>query len=230
MFDFPCSFSGRAKGTPGITTWLALCRGDQMDLIIRTLVLKGKHAMQARTIILVLLVVLFGGAGLLTAPSQPARASHLTEGIWANAVNACAIDEVDLGEYAFGPRGLNHKAGIVGPIVARCNVENLPIHPPFDAPVLHLIYRDQDGAGAGSRVVAKLMMLTNSGAIATIATVDSNSIPCPAGSPSFQSCSAQFSHDFNFDSNAYYVEVTVIRRDTSQVPIAAIVRITGTLL
>lgn len=182
--------------------------------------------MQDKTKILVLLAILVGGLVSLMTSSQPASASHLSEGVWAHAVNACAIDEANLSDYAVG-LGLSHKAGIVGRLTARCNVENLPINPPGDAIGLLLTYRDQDGPGSASRVIARLMQLSNSGTVSLLATVDSNTGPASA---SLQSKFQTFSHDFDFNNNAYYVEVTIIRRDNTQVPIAAIVRITGTLL
>jgi hypothetical protein len=182
--------------------------------------------MQDKTKILVLLAILVGGLVSLMTSSQPASASHLSEGVWAHAVNACAIDEANLSDYAVG-LGLSHKAGIVGRLTARCNVENLPISPPGDAIGLLLTYRDQDGPGSASRVIARLMQLSNSGTVSLLATVDSNTGPASA---SLQSKFQTFSHDFDFNNNAYYVEVTIIRRDNTQVPIAAIVRITGTLL
>lgn len=182
---------------------------------------------QGKTYILVMLAILFGGTGLLVTPSQPARASHLSEGIWARSVNTCAIDESDLGDYAVG-KGLNHKTGI-GKVAARCNVENLPIHPPFDAPALQLIYQDPDGPGTAYQVIAQLVRITNSGKTFVLATVDSNQCNNPP-STAVQSCFAMFSHDFDFSGNAYWVSVTVFRNDTAQTPAAAIVRITGVLL
>ena len=182
--------------------------------------------MQGKTKLLVLLAIILGGLVSLMTSSQPASASHLSEGVWAHAVNACAIDEANLSDYAVG-LGLNHKAGIVGRLTARCNVENLPISPPGDAIGLLLTYRDQDGPGSASRVIARLIQLSNTGTLSLLATVDSNTGPASA---SLQSKFQTFSHDFDFNNNAYYVEVTIIRRDNTQVPIAAIVRITGTLL
>jgi hypothetical protein len=182
--------------------------------------------MQGKTKIMALLAIILGGLVSLMTSSQPASASHLSDGVWAHAVNACAIDEANLSDYAVG-LGLNHKAGIVGRLTARCNVENLPISPPGDAIGLLLTYRDQDGPGSASRVIARLMQLSNSGTLSLLATVDSNTGPASA---SLQSKFQTFSHDFDFNNNAYYVEVTVIRRDNTQVPIAAIVRITGILL
>ena len=182
---------------------------------------------QGKTKILVLIAVVLGIAGLLMTPTQTANASHQSEGVWTHAVNACAIDEADLGEFAFNVNRLNHKAGFVGPLTARCNVENLPITPSGDATALILTYRDQDGPGTAYRVIARLREINNSGAVVTLAIVDSNTGPA---SPSFQSQFATFSHDFDFNNNAYYVEVTVFRKDALQAPAATIVRITGILL
>jgi hypothetical protein len=178
---------------------------------------------QSKMNILVLLAIVLGGTGLLVTPSQTASASHQSAGVWANAVTACAIDEADVSEYSVG-RFLAPKAGIVGSVTARCNVENLPVS---SGNALQLIYRDPDGHGTAYRVVAKLQQLTNSGAVVTLATVDSNAGPASA---SFQSQTAGFGHDFNFIDNAYYVEVTVSRGKALQAPAAAIVRIIATVI
>ena len=177
--------------------------------------------------ILLSLAVLLSGTGLLMRPSQMAHASHLSEGVWAHAVNACAIDEADLSKYAFNLYKLSHKPGIVGKITARCNIENLPITPSGDAPAFLVTYLDPDGPGTAYRVLARLQQITNSGSAFTVATVDSNEFPA---STSFQTQSAIFSHDFDFYNNAYYVEVIVQRTNNAQAPAAAIVRIAGALL
>jgi hypothetical protein len=184
---------------------------------------KGESAMQKAKRLLLLAVVL-GGAGLLMALLRPASASHLSGGTWSHAVNACAIDEADVSRYMVGVSFLSHRGAITGTLTARCNVENLPVTPGGDVLALQLVYRDQDGAGTAYNVSARLLAITNSGAVATIATVNSNTGPA---STSFQTLIRTFSHDFNFLSNAYYVEVTVFRNDTAQAPAAAIVRIIG---
>ena len=187
-----------------------------------------KQSAQRKLKILVLLAVMLGGVGSLLIPSHRASASHQSVGIWANTVNGCAIDEANVGQYEVG-KFLSHKAGIKTKIVARCNVENLPLTPPGFNNVngLELVYRDPDGPGTAYSVVAKLKQLTNSGAVVTLATVDSNAGPA---SPSFQSRFELLSHDFDFDKNAYFVEVTVIRSNDQQVPAALIVRLKGILL
>ncbi len=81
--------------------------------------------MQGKTKLLVLLVVMLGGTGLLMTPSQPASASHLSEGVWAQAVNTCAIDEANVSQYEVG-QFLTHKAGIVGRLTVRCQVRICP--------------------------------------------------------------------------------------------------------
>lgn len=178
---------------------------------------------QSKMNILVLLAIVLGGTGLLVTPSQTANASHESEGIWANAVAGCAIDEADVNEYSVS-RFLAPKAGIAGSVTARCNVENLPLN---SGNTLELIYRDPDGSGKANKVIAKLQQLTNSGAVVTLATVDSNT---GSASISFQSLTAGFGHHFNFNDNAYYVEVTVTRKSGIQAPAAAIVRIITTVI
>lgn len=178
----------------------------------------SKRTVQVTMKILLLLAVVLGGTGLLVTPSQTASASNQSEGVWAHAVNACAMNEADLNEYAVG-QFLTLQKGIVGKLVAYCSVENLPI---LGGDELELIYRDPDGRRMGSRVIAKLQQLTNSGEVITLATVDSNAGPA---SPSFQARSKTFSHNFDFVNNAYYVEVIVSRSDVKLVPAAAIVRI-----
>jgi hypothetical protein len=181
----------------------------------------SKISAQSKMKILVLLAVMLWAVGSLLIPSRPAGASHLSEGVWAHAVNACAIDEADLREYRFDPNSMLHRAGVIGTIVARCNVENLPIVP-GNQYRLELIYRDPDGMGNQYRVVARLIRIDNAGAVAQLALVNSN---IAAGGMAFQSLQAPFATDFNFIENAYYVEVSVFRDNVEQVPAAAIVRI-----
>jgi hypothetical protein len=187
----------------------------------------SKTTVQGKMKLLVMLAVILGGVGSLLVPSQPVSASHQSVGIWANAVTGCAIDDADLSEYLVG-RFLSQKPGKIKAIVARCNVENLPLNPPgFGNPnVLELVYLDPDGPGTAYRVIARLQQLTNSGTVITLATVDSNTGPA---SPAFQSQHRLFpaGHDFNFINNAYYVEVTVFRSNAQLVPAAAIVRLLG---
>jgi hypothetical protein len=190
----------------------------------------SKRTAQGKLKILVLLAVMLGGVGSLLVPPQPASASHQSEGVWANAVSGCAIDEADLSEYVVG-KSLSHRAATIKTIVSRCNVENLPLSPPAfggDPNGLELVYRDPDGPGTAYQVIAKLQQLTNSGAVVTLATVDSNTEAI--ASPAFQTQFKLFSHDFDFDNNAYYVEVIVFRTNAQRVPAAAIVRLTGILI
>jgi hypothetical protein len=176
---------------------------------------------QGKLKILVLLAALLSGLVSLMTPSQPASASHLSEGVWAQAVNTCAVDEADLRKYAFNIYKLSHKPEIVGKITARCNVENLPIANGNGTAFL-VTYLDPDGPGTAYRVLVRLQQITNSGSAFTVATVDSNNFPASA---SFQTRSAIISHDFDFFNNAYYAEVIVFRTNTAQAPAAAIVRI-----
>ena len=139
-------------------------------------------------------------------------------------MNACAIDETNVGEYLVGLSFLSHRSPLTGTLTACCNVENLPVTPGGDVLGLQLVYRDQDGAGTAYSVSARLLAITNSGAVATLVVVNSNTGPA---STSFQTMNTQFSHDFNSINNAYYVEVTVFRNNPAQAPAAAIVRIVG---
>jgi hypothetical protein len=182
---------------------------------------------QGKLKILVLLAAVLSGLVSLMTPSQPASASHLSQGVWAQAVNTCAIDEADLRKYQFNIYKLSHRPEIVGKITARCNVENLPITPSGDATAFLVTYLDPDGPGKAYRVLVRLQQITNSGSAFTVATVDSNNFPASA---SFQTQSALISHDFEFYNNAYYVEVIVYRTNTAQAPAAAIVRIAGIIL
>ena len=184
-------------------------------------------AMRIKAKGLLSLAVVLGGAGLLMTLLRPASASHLSQGTWAHAVNACAIDEANVGQYQVGVSFLSHEATATGPLIARCNVENLPIDP-GDVLGLELVYRDQDGPGTAYSVSARLLATTNSGSVVQIAVVNSNTGPV---STSFQrSQIATFSHDLNFANNAYYVEIIVSRNNTAQAPAAAIVRIVGLIL
>jgi hypothetical protein len=162
---------------------------------------------------------------VLCLVSATASASDLPEVFWTHAVNACAIDESDVEVANVSSNSLSHRSPRIGRLLARCNVETLPItFQPGEILELELVYTDQDGPGTAYSVSATLLRITNSGAVSTVETVNSNTRP---GSTSFQTLTVPFIHFFDFNSNAYYVEVRILRFDVVQTPAAAIVRIIG---
>jgi hypothetical protein len=179
---------------------------------------------QGKMKVLVLLAVMLGGVGSFLMPSRPASASHQSKGVWANAVSGCAIDAEHIGNASTAPNRLQHQAGAIGGIVARCNVENLPLVVPGtgEANTLQLVFRDPDGPGSAYVVFAQLQQLTNTGNIFTLAQVNSGD---STATMAFQTVSAAFTHDFNFNRNAYFVEIIVVRHDTAKFPGAATVRL-----
>ena len=183
---------------------------------------------QGKMKIIVLLAVMLLGVGSFLIPSQPASASHQSEGTWANAVSGCAVDDGFARKYAVLSNRVQHKAGYVGAIIARCNIENLPLVTPGigEAGILELTFRDPDGPGGAYVVIAQLKQLANHGKVTTLATVTSETSVVSWG---FQTRSTEFTHHFDFRSNAYFVEVIILRNDAEQIPAASIVRLYNSL-
>lgn len=156
-------------------------------------------------------------------PLRLTNASHLSEGIWANSLVGCPVDEVDTELVNYTATGIAFKSGLTGDILGRCNVENLPIVQ-GEADFLTVSYKDPDGSGTTCQVVGKLQRVSNSGSLSTVATFDSNSFPA---SSEVLTNSVSFDHDFNFVENAYYVSGRVTRTDSTVDCFANIVRLSG---
>lgn len=146
----------------------------------------------------------------------------------------------------FGPVliGASAKSILVGqvnsykPITVRCNVtpmyDYVPMVPGelFDIPAywksaswnsLIVGYKDADGISSKAQVSASLKKVTRATlSEATIATFNSNLSASVVANEDVK----QFTHDFDFLNNDYYVEINLVRQDTTvATPVAYSVRL-----
>jgi len=138
----------------------------------------------------------------LTASAQNSVSTHVP--------SACTVDEDSTAKYEFNGGELRFRGAETGIITVRCNVVNLRDDgqdPRWG--VLEVVYRDPDGAGA-NQVTATLKRVSNSGVTSTVpgALFVSNAF---AGAAGVQMRQANFAHAFNFFSNAYFIEIKLIR-------------------
>ena len=143
--------------------------------------------------------------------------------VWTHVASACSPDEASFGRFDSHVSSFKHAPGATGQIVTRCNIVDLPQFGIGEIPVLDVVYRDQDGSGTAQRVRAELIRSNNAGTTSVIKTFDSNAF---AGSPATQRRFVSYSHAFNFDTNAYFVQIRVDRTTTSVTPLIATVRLT----
>lgn len=136
------------------------------------------------------------------------------------------------------------------PIIVRCNVtpvyDYVPAVPAapgdlFGTPAawvsadwnsLIVGYKDTDGISTKAQVNAALKRINRATMTeSTIATFNSNALPSVAANENVK----QFTHKFDFSANDYYVEISLIRKDTTvATPVAYSVRLAqgsvGTIL
>jgi len=132
--------------------------------------------------------------------------------VWTQTANTCVVDNSDLNQYDQDSFGLRHSRRAEGTILARCSVAN-----PLDSGAnpawgtLEVVYRDPDGRDDRSQVRVRLTRVNNGGNTDNIAEFDSDEFP-EAADPATQSVT--FSHAFDFDHGAYYVEIRISREST----------------
>jgi hypothetical protein len=164
---------------------------------------------------------LLATGALLLSPLSMIGSAQYDRGIWTHVASACAVDEASLTKYDQHVSVLGFKGANIGTLVARCNVENLPLEQMFEYPLLEVTYKDPDGFGTTFQVRAMLIMANETGTF-KIAEFDSNNFPA---SPNFQRQAVSYSHTFDFAANAYYIDIRVTRNSTAESPTAAIVRL-----
>jgi hypothetical protein len=190
---------------------------------------------------------------LLVSTVGVARAQEIrfSNGAWTHVASACTVDEQSPG-HSLGGAGLSFAASRTGEILARCNVTNL-LQSAADTEgcsdcqwnTLEVVYRDPDGAASGNQVTVSLHEVSNTGLAEVPVTivdpltgrpvavfdpslvVQFNSNAAGGATAAVQTRSVDFSHDFNFEDNAYYVLLRVRRNlaSTGNNPAVFVVRL-----
>jgi hypothetical protein len=134
---------------------------------------------------------------------------------WSSAGSVCEPGVESAGLYTFNGAKFLFSGTNTGEIKSRCAVIN-----PMDSGVpawntMVVGYQDPDGTGIDYQVVAQLVRVDKSTGVGTIIkTFSSNSFTSTGAT----SHSVTFTHTFDFDSNAYYVTLTLDRVDSSNNP------------
>jgi hypothetical protein len=162
-------------------------------------------------------------AVLASFQANPSAAVGSSATVWTHVPSACSPDEASDGRYDSHVSAFKHAPGATGQIVTRCNVVDLPQFGIGEIPVLEVLYRDGDGTSTGQGVLVDLIEARPDGSTAIVARFNSNNF---AGSPATQTRRIPLNHAFDFNRNAYYVEVRVTRTATTTAPAASTVRLT----
>lgn len=170
-------------------------------------------------------------AGVMVALAASAAAQTIATGVWSAAGNT---GEVDSNHQAFyqtnGTGSVQVKSNATGTVFIRYNVSGIPRvfrdphDPDDDGPDqrIQLMARLRD-TGPGARVVVRLRELNlDTGALRTLALVDSDTRYATVGQPEYMSEYAYLSvdEDFQFDywHHAYYIEAQLTKTTTSANP------------
>ncbi|MGA8210341.1 MAG: hypothetical protein WB441_05695 [Nocardioidaceae bacterium] len=162
-------------------------------------------------------------AGLAAIPASPSAAVGSSATVWTHVPSACSPDEASFGRYNSHVASFKHARRARGQIVTRCNVVNLPEFGRGRIPVLEVLYRDRDGRWTREGVRVDLVQARPNGSTTIVARFNSNNYP---GRAYTQRRRVAFNHAFDFNRNAYYVDVRVTRSSTSAAPEASTVRLT----
>jgi hypothetical protein len=146
----------------------------------------------------------------LVLPFAAARAQAAP--VWTATANSCVVDNSDLGDVEQDSFSLQHRKFVKGAIVARCNLTN-PLDSGADPGwgTLEVVYRDPDGRDNRSTVRVRVIRVNNGGNTTNVAEFSSDDFP-EAVDPTTESVT--FSHAFDFDHGAYYVELRINREST----------------
>lgn len=156
--------------------------------------------------------------------------------VWTGIGSTFVPDEVSAKRYDAIDAQFRHKGSNINFVIGRCNVTN-PMddgsNPDPELFLLEVVYMAPPGVYFFGRpplqldkytVRVKLVQVSNvsGGLTSVVATFASEGFPKDAN---FQTQSVSFVHTFDFYSNAYFVEISIFRKDTLGSPAVAIVRL-----
>lgn len=178
------------------------------------------------TTTLALFLVVAAGSAAAQTPAQT-----VPTGVWTAVGNSGEVDSAHQSLYQTNGTGsVRIKSAATGKIVLRYNVSGIPrvfrkAYDPADDgpdPRIQLMARLRD-TGAGARVVVRLRALNLvTGALGTLATIDSDTFYAAVGQPEYVSEYALLNvdADFQFDywHYAYYVEAELWKTSSTANP------------
>lgn len=135
------------------------------------------------------------------------------QNFWSSPGSACAPDDaaIRFDRYRVGNASVQHAPGNVDLIVLTCPIQPFSSVAPDWA--LQITYRDSTGAGPTAFVRARLFRIEiGTAQPVLVATVSSNS----SAVTTFNNINTTFPHEFDFNTNLYWVHVELDRSATGQ--------------
>ena len=133
---------------------------------------------------------------------------------WSAAGSACTPNGATVGHYtSANAAGVTFSGSDVGSLVFTCSFDR------FDSGttdwVLKLSYRDSTGTGVSGQVLARVYKLPiGTYTPVVLKSVSSNGFNVTANNTIV---SGSFNHSFDFDTNVYFVQVTLTRAASSEI-------------
>ena len=148
--------------------------------------------------------------------------------LWTSVGSTATLSRPDLDKVVFSGPSISFATGVAGQIVARYNVVATDglLSEPNSRPGIGLtvLYGDQ---GAGSSFTATLIRtsIINEGASATVVSFNSDNFPQRTGIQLNHVGACR--HRFNFDDNAYHIEVVMTRAVGAPTPLLKALQLTA---
>lgn len=149
----------------------------------------------------------------VAAFALPAQAFTATW-VYSMTANTCvpSSKSINNAHYASG-NYVAHRGKSTAAIVLYCPMSSVDDFEPGTSWYLDVTYLDSTGSGNGAFVEVKVMKQNvQSGVTSTVWTFDSNS----ENTTSVHRSTVTFLHDFDFETYAYYMQITLDRSKTGQ--------------
>jgi hypothetical protein len=137
-----------------------------------------------------------------------------TVSAWNAVAATCVPSATSVRNYRnFGATSVGHIGARTGKLVFTCGIDHFTV--PGTDWRLHLAYRDSTGTRPAASVIARLYRVrtNNSPTPILIATANSNTSAATGSSVVISA----FTHDFNFSTDSYFVQVSVTRSARTQI-------------
>jgi len=133
--------------------------------------------------------------------------------VWSSPGTACVPTGTTNGRYqSSGVLAVRHLGTETGSIVFTCQIE--PFSDTNNSWAMQLNYRDSTGQGTSARVLARLYSVPLFGTAPTLlTTATSNSSSVTTNNV----IDSTFAHTFDFNTNVYFVQVTLTRSASNEI-------------
>jgi hypothetical protein len=150
------------------------------------------------------------GLAALALPAQTFTATW----VWSMTANTCTPSSASINNahYAAG-NYVTHRGKSTAPIVLYCPMSSVDDFEPGSSWYLDVTYLDTTGSGTGAVVEVKVVKQNvQSGVTSDVTTFNSNNDI----TKTINRATVTFLHDFNFETNAYFMQIKLDRSSTVQ--------------